>query len=399
MLVSPNRFKDFRDTLGHCVSNFILTEFSKRLTMCTQKGITIARFDTDEFALLLPRITDTAGAIVVIGDLFDALDEPFSVEGHEVCITAAIGVSLCPDDGTDSQTIMKNAGAALSRARTAGSNRYQFYTADMHAQALRRLRLESDLRQAFEKRQFETHYQPKIDMNSGNIVGMEALIRWRHPDLGMIPPLDFIPIAEESGLIFDIGEWALRSACTQTKIWHEAGFPLSIAVNVSAAQFDETLAETIRTVIWETGLDPRFLNLEMTESSIMKNTEFAIRTLNDLKQLGIKISVDDFGTGYSSLGYLKSLPIDVLKIDKSFIEDVTVDPDDASLVTAIIALAHNLRLAVVAEGIETEEQHRFLNLLSCDEWQGFLFSKALSSDDFYKLLVEKTDLAADRRQS
>jgi diguanylate cyclase (GGDEF)-like protein len=391
MLVSPNRFKDIRDTLGHSFGNQILKEFSRRLEEHKRPEVTIARFETDEFAVLLPKIADTAGAIVIIGEIFEALDAPFSVETHEVCVTAAIGVSLYPDDGTDSQTITKNAGAALSRAKTSGSNKYQFYTANMHAQALRRLRLESDLRQAFEKREFETHYQPKVDMNSGKIVGMEALIRWRHADLGMIPPTDFIPIAEESGLIFDIGEWVLRSACTQTRLWHEAGFPLSIAVNVSAAQFDETLADTIRKIIRETGLDSRFLNLEMTESSIMKNTEFAIRTLNDLKQLGIKISVDDFGTGYSSLGYLKSLPIDVLKIDKSFVKDVTIDPDDASLVMAIIALAHNLRLAVVAEGVETDEQLRFLNLQHCDEWQGNLFSEPLSSDDFYNLLIEKRE--------
>ena len=388
MLVSPNRFKDIRDALGHSFGNRILIEFANRLKHIVRPEITLARFESDEFALLLPKMTDNAGVIAIIGEIFVALEAPFSLETHDVCITAAIGASICPDDGTDSQTIMKNAGAALSRAKTTGSNKYQFYTANMHAKALRRLRLESDLHQAFEKQEFETHYQPKVDMHSGKIIGMEALIRWRHAELGLISPADFIPIAEESGLIFDIGKWVLRSSCRQAKSWHDAGFALNVAVNVSAAQFDETLADTICEIVRDTGFDSAFLNLEMTESSVMKNIEFTARTLNELKQLGIKISVDDFGTGYSSLGYLKTLPIDVLKIDKSFIEDVTANPDDASLVTAIISLAHNLRLAVVAEGVETEEQLVFLNTLRCDEWQGNLFSTPLPASEFHKLLIE-----------
>ena len=388
LLVSPNRFKDIRDTLGHSFGNRILTEFASRLERCIKPEMILARFEADEFALLLPKMTETAGVIAIVNGIYEALETPFLLESHEVCMTAAIGVSICPDDGTDSLTIMKNAGAALSRAKATGSNNYQFYTADMHARALMRLRLESDLHQAFEKQQFETHYQPKVDMNSGKIVGLEALIRWRHPELGMISPVDFIPIAEESGLIFDVGKLVLRASCSQARIWHEAGFPLTLAVNVSAAQLDETLADTIHEIVHETGFDSAFLNLEMTESSVMKNIEFAVRTLNELKELGIKISIDDFGTGYSSLGYLKTLPIDVLKIDKSFIEDVTTNPDDASLVMAIIGLAHNLRLSVVAEGVETEEQLGFLNLLRCDEWQGYLFSKPLPASEFYKLLLQ-----------
>jgi EAL domain-containing protein (putative c-di-GMP-specific phosphodiesterase class I) len=336
----------------------------------------------------VPKIADTAEAIAIISEIFEALEDPFMLESHEVCITAAIGVSICPDDGTNSLTIMKNAGAALSRARATGSNSYQFYTANMHARALRRLRLESDLHQAFEKQEFETHYQPKVDMKSGKIVGTEALIRWHHAELGMIAPADFIPIAEESGLIFDIGKLVLRASCSQARIWHEAGFPLTVAVNVSAAQLDETLADTVHEIVRDTGFDAAFLNLEMTESSVMKNIDFAVRTLNELKELGIKVSIDDFGTGYSSLGYLKTLPIDVLKIDKSFVEDVTTDPDDASLVRAIVNLAHNLRLSVVAEGVETEEQLSFLNLLRCDEWQGFLFSKPVPASEFYNLLLQ-----------
>jgi len=385
LLVSPNRFKDIRDALGHSFGNRILTEFADRLKRCVGQKGTLARFEADEFALLVPKIADSLAAIV--GDIFEALEAPFLLESHEVCITAAIGVSICPDDGTNGPTLMKNAGAALSRAGTAGSNNCQFYTADMHARALRRLRLESDLHQAFVKQEFETHYQPKVEMKSGKIVGTEALIRWHHAELGMIAPADFIPIAEESGLIFDIGKLVLRASCSQARMWHEAGFPLTVAVNVSAAQLDETLADTVHEIVRDTGFDSTFLNLEMTESSVMKNIDFAVRTLNELKELGIKISIDDFGTGYSSLGYLKTLPIDVLKIDKSFVEDVTTDPDDASLVTAIVNLAHNLRLSVVAEGVETEEQLSFLNLLRCDEWQGYLFSKPLPAREFYKLLI------------
>ena len=341
-------------------------------------------------------LTETDGEMDAIGvakEIFDAMRTPFAVESHELFVTTAIGISLYPTDGADGPAIMKNAGAALSRAKNTGSNSHSFYTAEMQDAALRRLTLENDLRFAIEKNELEAHYQPKVDISSNKLIGMEVLIRWRHHAFGLISPLDFIPIAEESGLIVEIGEWVLREACTQTKAWQDDGYKLDIAVNVSAGQFDSKLAETVRRIISETGLAATCLNLEMTESAIVKNADFAIKTLIDLKAIGIKISIDDFGTGYSSLGQLKNLPIDVLKIDKSFIDDITTNHDDAALVRAIISLAHNLRLKVVAEGVETEEQLQFLNLLRCDEYQGYLFSKPLPPDDFSRLLAEQSPLS------
>ena len=390
LLIAPGRFKDFRDTLGHSFGSKVLKEFAERLSGCLHGDNIAARFEGDEFAILLPIVGGVADVTLVTSEIFEAMKAPFVFETHEIFISAAIGISLYPRDGDDSPSLMKNAGAALSRAINTGTNDYQFYTGDMHAAALRRLTLENDLRHAIEKSQLEVHYQPKINNSDGKIVGMEALMRWRHHELGMIAPLDFIPIAEETGMIVEIGEWILREACKQTKVWQDAGYELHLAVNVSAAQFDLGLADSVRKIISETGFDAAFLDLEMTESAVMKNAEFTIKTLNELKTLGIKISIDDFGTGYSSLIQLKSLPIDVLKIDKSFINDVTTDPDDASLVTAIVGLARNLRLAVVAEGVETAEQLEFLNTLHCDEWQGYLFSKPLPADDFAKLLAEKS---------
>ncbi len=390
MLIAPGRFKDFRDTLGHSFGSKVLKEFAERLSGCLDGDNLAARFEGDEFAILLPNVDGVADVTLVTSEVFEAMQAPFVFETHEIFISAAIGISLYPRDGDDSPSLMKNAGAALARATNTGTNDYQFFTGDMHASALRRLTLENDLRHAIEKSQLEVHYQPKILNSDGKIVGMEALIRWRHHELGLIAPLDFIPIAEETGMIVQIGEWILREACKQTKIWQDAGYELHIAVNVSAAQFDLGLADSVRKIISETGFDAAFLNLEMTESAVMKNAELTINTLNGLKKLGIKISIDDFGTGYSSLIQLKSLPIDVLKIDKSFIDDVTTDPDDASLVTAIVGLARNLRLDVVAEGVETAEQLEFLNTLHCDEWQGYLFSKPLPADDFAELLAEKS---------
>lgn len=386
LLVSPDRFKDIRDTLGHSLGDVILQEFARRLDGATREEITVARFEADEFALLLPEIKSDADVVAVVDHIFDALRSPFAIESLEIFITAAIGISVYPDDSDENHIIMKNAGAALSKAKVIGSNSYHFYTGDMHVTALERLTLSNDLRHALGENQLAVHYQPKINMISGKIVGMEALIRWQHPERGLISPMEFIPIAEETGLIVDIGEWVLRKACAQTKIWHDAGYSLDIAVNVSAVQFDTRLSDTVRQVIAETEFNAEYLNIEVTESSIMKNADLTIGTLNDLKKLGICISIDDFGTGYSSLGQLKNLPIDVLKIDKSFIDDVTTNPDDASLTMAIIGLAHNLRLKVVAEGVETEEQLHFLNLLQCDEWQGYLCSKPLPADEFSKLL-------------
>jgi EAL domain-containing protein (putative c-di-GMP-specific phosphodiesterase class I) len=260
---------------------------------------------------------------------------------------------------------------------------------------MKRLTLENSLRRALERSEFEVYYQPVLDINTKKIVGMEALLRWHHPELGVVQPAEFIPLAEDTGMILPIGEWVLRTACTQSKLWQEAGFaPLSVAVNLSARQFEQqNLVEVVARILQETGLNPRDLELELMESSIMQNAEVAVRTLGELKAMGVKIAIDDFGTGYSSLGYLKRLPIDTLKIDRSFVRDVTTDPDDAALVMAIITLAHNLRLKVIAEGVETEDQRRFLHLLRCDEWQGYLFSKPVPVEAFEGLFLQGQNLA------
>jgi diguanylate cyclase (GGDEF)-like protein len=398
LFLSLDRFKKVHDTLGHALGDRLLQKVAERLTSRAHKGETVARFEGDEFAVLLTQIGGTEDVVEFIFQISEALKLPITLDGHELFVTTSIGISLYPYDGEDAPTLQKNAGSALYRAKEQGGNNYQFYTADMNAKALKRLSMENSLRRALERQQFVLHYQPQVDINSGQIVGMEALIRWQHPELGLVPPIEFIPLAEDTGLIVPIGEWVLRTACAQSRAWQEIGFaPLSLAVNLSARQFQQqNLTKVIARILQETGLNPYYLELELTESSIMKNADSAVRTLTELKEMDIKIAIDDFGTGYSSLGYLKRLPIDTLKIDQSFVRDVTTDPDDAALVMAIITLAHNLRLRVIAEGVETEEQLRFLHLLRCDEWQGYLFSRPLPVRAFEELLSQGQNLALSR---
>lgn len=388
LFVSLDRFKGLRDTLGHSVGDRLLKEVARRLESVAKMRATVARFEGDEFALLLSS-KSSDDLVGFADDVFAAFMSPFAVGEDQLIISISIGISLSPEDGNDAHTLLKNAGAALSHVRKHGGNNYQFFTSDIHDTAISRLALENELRRALERSEFEVYYQPKIDMNTRTMVGMEALVRWNHPDLGLVPPLDFIPLAEETGLIVPIGEWVLRDACAQSKKWHDQGFDLDVAVNLSPRQFQQKdLIEKINQIVRDSRFDPRFLNLEVTESSIINNAESAIHILRELKKTGIKISIDDFGTGYSSLGVLKNLPIDVLKIDKTFVNDVTSNPDDAALVNTVITLAHNLRLKVVAEGVETEEQLRFLNLSKCDEWQGYLFSKPITAEAFGRLLTE-----------
>jgi diguanylate cyclase (GGDEF)-like protein len=389
MFLSLDRFKKINDTLGHALGYRLLQEVSERLIRCVHEGETVARFEGDEFALLLTQISDTETVIEVIQNIKEALSLPFTIEGHELFMTTSIGISLYPDDGADAPTLLKNAGAALYLTKERGGDNYQFYTADMNAKALKRLALENNLRRALERSEFEVHYQPQVDINTRRVVGVEALVRWRHPELGLVSPAEFIPLAEDTGLIVPLGEWVLRTACAQSQAWQAEGLaPLRVSVNLSARQFQQqNLSDIVARVLQETGLSARYLELELTESSIMKNPESAVRTLGELKAMGINIAVDDFGTGFSSLGYLKRLPIDTLKIDQSFVRDMTTDPDDAALVMAIITLAHNLRLDVIAEGVETEEQLRFLHLLRCDAWQGYLFRRPLPPKAFEELVL------------
>ena len=387
LFISLDQFKKVNDSLGHGPGDVLLREFAERLKSCINKSDTVARFANDEFALLRTQIDGTKDVIETIGSLSQVLKFSFDLPGHELFATASVGVSLFPVDGDDCQTLLKNAGAALYKAKRSGGANYQFFTADMHELAASRLALESSLRRAIHNEEFLLHYQPRVSVDSLAITGLEALVRWQHPQLGLVSPSEFIPLAEDTGLIVPIGEWVLRAACLQGRRWIEEGFaPIPIAVNISARQFhDRDLSQTVIRILEETGFSPKYLELELTESSIMQNEEFAASMLNQLKSMGVNISIDDFGTGFSSLASLKRLPIDALKIDQSFVREATTDPDDAALVMAIITLGHNLRLKVVAEGVETDDQLRFLQLLRCDEIQGYFFSKPVPADTLASL--------------
>ena len=398
ILLSIDRFKNMYDTQGHAVGCKILRIIADRLKRSVGQEATVARLEGDEFALLLTQIQGTDEVIKISQNINEFLRQPFTAGEQEFVITASMGIGMFPDaeagDG-EPQTLLKNCAAALSRAKEQGGNKCQFYTDDMNVRAVRRLELEQKLRRALESEEFEVYYQPKVDTATREITGMEALIRWNSPELGTVSPDEFIPLAEETGLIVPIGEWVLRTACAQSKLWQDEGFVLNLAVNLSSLQFQKDLPETVARIMEQTNFNPRFLELEVTESSLMVNTGHAVELLNQLKATGIKVSIDDFGTGYSSLGYLNNLPIDILKIDKSFIRDIMTNPDAASLVMAIISLSHNLRLKVTAEGVETEEQLRFLHLIKCDTYQGYLFSKPVPPDAFEKLLHHEKNRILD----
>lgn len=387
LFISLDQFKKVNDSLGHGPGDSLLREFAERLKSCISKSDTVARFGNDEFALLQTQIDGTNDVIETIGSLSQVLKFSFDLPGHELYATASVGVSMFPIDGEDCHTLLKNAGAALYKAKKSGGANYQFFTADMHELATRRLALETQLRRAIQNEEFLIHYQPRVSVDSLAITGVEALVRWQHPQFGLVSPSEFIPLAEDTGLIVPIGEWVLRQACEQNRRWQDQGFaPIQVAVNISGRQFhDRDLSQTVIRILNESGLAPHHLELELTESSIMQNEEFAGNVLTRWRNMGINITIDDFGTGVSSLASLKRLPIGALKIDQSFVRDTSIDPDDAAIVLAIITLAHNLRLRVVAEGVETEEQLRFLQLMRCDEIQGYFFSKPLPAEKLVSL--------------
>ncbi|MBS3908755.1 MAG: EAL domain-containing protein [Actinobacteria bacterium] len=389
-----DRFKAINDTLGHTVGDQLLQRVADRLKRCLREGDTIARLGGDEFTLLLPRVDTIDDVTVVAQKVIDVLKPSFMFEGGELHVTTSIGIALYPDDGEDVSSLLKNADIALYRAKEQGRNNYQLYAPSMNAKAFERLAMEGNLRKALERQEFTVYYQPQLDLATGEIIGMEALIRWNHPDLGLVYPAEFIPMAEETGLIVPIGEWVLRTACEQNKAWQDAGHaPIRMAVNLSCRQFQQVdLAERVARIVKETGLDPRYLELEITESVLMKDADAAVDTLNKLKKKGIYISIDDFGTGYSSLGYLKRFPIDVLKIDRSFIRELSAGTEDAAIATAIITVAHTLKLKALAEGVETLEQLELLRSLKCDSMQGFLFSRPLPAEEASKILGEERQI-------
>jgi diguanylate cyclase (GGDEF)-like protein/PAS domain S-box-containing protein len=378
-----DRFKVINDSLGHSLGDRLLQGVARRLQASVREGDTVARLGGDEFILLLPALNRAEDVAKVAEKILDSLKLPFRLEGRELYVTASMGISLYPDDGADAEALIKNADTAMYRAKEQGRDNYQMYTPAMNASAVERLGLENSLRKALARDELELFYQPLLDLGTGRVHGVEALLRWRHPERGLLSPAEFMPLAEVTGLILPIGPWVLRTACARARAWQDLGHPhLSMAVNLSARQFQQPdLVAQVKRALEETGLPPRCLDLEITETNAMQNAEGTIHTLRELKALGVRISIDDFGIGYSSLNYLKRLPIDTLKIDQSFVRDITTDPDDAAIATAVIALAHTLKLRVVAEGVETQEQLAFLAARHCDRMQGYLFSRPLQSQE------------------
>ena len=383
-----DRFKQINDTLGHEAGDQLLQEVASRLRTCVRDSDTVARLGGDEFVVLLPALGDGKYAATVAQKILGVIAAPFTLIGHEFRITASIGISTFPQDGLDEQTLTKNADIAMYQAKGEGKNKFQFYSEKLNANSLERLSLESSLRHALERNEFRLNYQAKRDIVSGRITGMEALLRWQHPDLGTVAPMQFIPIAEETGLIVPIGNWVLRTACLQNVAWQNQGLPrLSIAVNLTARQFtEEHLLEDVTAILSATGMDPHLLELEITESMLIHNVADTRRILTGLKALGIRIAIDDFGTGYTSLATLQRFPLDTIKIDRSLIRDIAGSTEDTGLADAIIAMGKSLSLTVVAQGVETRDQAEFLRTHACDELQGFYFKRPLPADLFTKLL-------------
>jgi diguanylate cyclase (GGDEF)-like protein/PAS domain S-box-containing protein len=383
-----DNFKVVNDSLGHSLGDHLLRAVAARLESSLRAMDTVARLGGDEFVLVL---SDHKSAQSVAGELrriVESFSQPFAVDGRDVFITASVGVALYPQDAKDPESLMKSAELAMYRTKESGRNAYQLYTAEMQTTVTERLALESKLRRALERGELALHYQPQVDLRTNRIFGCEALIRWNQPDLGMVGPAKFIPLAEETGLIVPIGEWVMRTACLQSKAWQNAGLPgVTMAVNISARQFREkNLLQVVAKILAETGLDPTQLELEVTESVIMHDAQHVIAALQAFRDMGVKLSVDDFGTGYSSLSYLKRFPVDRLKIDQSFVRDITTDADDAAIAQVVITLGHTMNLRVIAEGVETPEQLAFLRRHQCDEMQGYLFGKPMPADEFGKLL-------------
>jgi len=398
LFIDLDRFKLVNDTLGHGAGDKLLKEAAERLQSCIRASDTVGRLGGDEFAAILSELAKPGDAGLVAQKIIDAFKRPFDLEGKETYVTASVGVTLYPSDSDDAEALVVNADAAMYRAKEEGRNNYQYFTRDMNERALQRVQMEAALRRALERGELRLFYQPKAELVTGKICGFEALLRWQHPEKGMVLPGDFIPVLEETGLIVQAGEWVLRTACAQIKAWQKAGLKVPpISVNLSARQFEQkNLKDVVAQILGETKVDPSLVEFEITESLLMNDPEGAARTLHDLKNSGVQLSMDDFGTGYSSLGYLKRFPIDTLKIDRTFVRDISTDADDATLTRAIINLAQNLRLKVVAEGVETDAQLAFLCSNGCDEMQGYLFARPTTAEECGRMLSEGRKLAIPR---
>ena len=383
LFLDLDRFKSINDSFGHSFGDIVLKAVAQRLKACAREQDTVARVGGDEFLILLDGVKDTADAAIAAERIMRAMNASLEVQGHSFSVGCSIGLSMYPEHGMDGETLIKNADAAMYCAKEAGRGNVRFFTDEMNAQAVERLAMDKNLRLALEREEFFLVYQPQMEIESGKITGFEALIRWQHPEMGLVPPDRFIPVAENNGLILPIGEWVLRTACAQARKWQDAGLPaVPVAVNVSAVQFrQESFCALVRKVLQETGLPPQYLELELTESVLMSNADVTLSVLQELKEMGMKLAIDDFGTGYSSLSYLRQFPVDKLKIDKSFIRDAVEGCGDAAITTAIISMSKSLRLKVIAEGVETEAQLFFLREHRCDEIQGYYFSKPLSADE------------------
>ena len=400
MLIHPGRLESICELIGREVCDTVFQTVAKRLTDSVAEGATvaalsegehaaiIARTGEYELAVLLPGISGAQDAARVAQRIIDALSQVIVLSGQRFFLTSGIGIGIYPSDGDNEEVLLKNATIALSYCKN--KTDFRFYSPKMGARASELMALQDDLHKVLERDELIVHYQPQVDLNTGKIIGMEALVRWQHPERGLVSPAEFIPLAEEAGLITSIGEWVLRTACTQNRAWYDAGLPpIRISVNLSTHQLrQQDVVGTITRIIKQTGLEPHSLELEITESALMKVKGATVATLSELNEMGIQISIDDFGTGYSSLSYLRQLPISKLKIDRSFVRDLTMHPDNDAIVTATVAMAHSLHLKVVAEGVETEKQLEFLRALKCDEMQGYLFSKPLPAEEATKLLAE-----------
>jgi diguanylate cyclase (GGDEF)-like protein/PAS domain S-box-containing protein len=388
LFIDLDRFKNINDTLGHDAGDKLLQQMGKRLLETMRTSDVVARLGGDEFVVLVQEISEAKQVASVARKVLSALVQPMTIQGQECRVTASIGICMYPSEAQDELALMKNADIAMYRAKEDGKNNYKFYSEEMNVHSFERLALETSLRRALERSEFLLHYQAKVDLKSGNITGVEALVRWQHPDMGLVPPAQFIPLAEETGLIVPIGKWVLHTACAQNVAWQRQGLPpVRMAVNLSARQFgDDDLVEDVADALSSTGLQPDLLELELTESVVIQNTQRAGQVVNDIKKLGVRLAIDDFGVGYSSLTHLKRFPIDTLKVDRSFIRDLPDDAEDKAITEAIIAMGKSLNLTVVAEGVETQEQQNFLKELACDEMQGYYFSKPIASDAFAELL-------------